>query len=180
MGKYAQIGFTETTFSSSTYNFNVYLKECGGAIWLYYNTINYDNFPIYVDIEAFLGEVNCYSYRIIEETTYKECYGDINIPSPTPTPSITPSVTPTNTTTPTNTPTNTQTPTSTVTPTNTPTSTNTQTPTGTVTPTNTPTLSVTPSITPTISITPSVTPTIYMNPTPPQGDNTIYVYYPNL
>jgi len=148
MKEYAKIGFNVTTFSSSTDNFSVYIKNCSEQVFtLYSNNITYDEFPIYVDVNLLLGDPLCYSYKIVENTTGFFCEGDNNTftPTPTPTSTVTPTITPTQTVTPSITSTPTVTPTNTQTPTQTSTQTPTQT--STQTPTQTPT--VTPTITPT-------------------------------
>lgn len=148
MKEYAKIGFNVTTFSSSTDNFSVYIKNCSEQVFtLYSNNITYNEFPIFIDVNLLLGDPLCYSYKIVENTTGFFCEGDNNTftPTPTPTSTVTPTITPTQTVTPSITPTSTVTPTNTQTPTQTSTQTPTQT--STQTPTQTPT--VTPTITPT-------------------------------
>lgn len=115
--------------------------------------ITNQNYPCY-----FVNTSN-FDFEVDQDST------PINIPSLTPTNTVTPTNTPSVTKTPTNTPTKeisntpTSTPTNTATPTNTPT--NTVTPTNTATPTNTPTNTVTPSntVTPTVTSTQTPTPT---------------------
>ena len=110
---------------------------------------------------TYLRDDNNISSNSIVSDIY-DIYGDCghcsNLPTPTPTSTVTSTPTKTSTLTPT------QTPTKTLTPTNT--ATNTNTPTNTKTPTITPTNTNTPSITPTNTITPTVTPTTGLTPTP--------------
>jgi hypothetical protein len=152
MATRGQISITNTNLSGASYNFEIYIRECGTENWgSPVDTIPYSGFPYIFNVNAILsGSVSCYEYLVIEPTTNTQCTDQVIFASPTPTPTVT------QTTTPSNTPTNTITPTLTTTATITVTPTNTFTPTKTLTPTITNTSSITPTPTNTLTPTPSV------------------------
>jgi hypothetical protein len=138
----AEITITNTNLSGESYNFDIYVRECGSQSWgSPIDNVQYSAFPYTFDVFSVLtGSPQCVEYLVDEPTTQSQCLGQSNLPTPPPT--ETPTLTPTQTTTPTLTPTLPITPTisvtNSVTPTRTPTLTPTRTPT--LTPTNTPTL----------------------------------------
>lgn len=105
MAQFAEIAFSSTNLTGTTFTFNVYIKECGGRDWVETHTnLSYTDFPVYVNLELTLGEIECYEYKVVEQQTNLYCLGTVNLPivSPTPTPiPPTPTSTPSETPTPT-------------------------------------------------------------------------------
>jgi hypothetical protein len=114
-----QISLFYEIAGASTYD--VYVANCNGGSNVLVGNFIYEQFPLQIDLEPFIGNVDCYEY-VVSADTGCVCENTINAPSPTPTvtPTITPTNTPTRTITPTRTLTPTKTPTRTVTPTVTP------------------------------------------------------------
>jgi hypothetical protein len=105
MATQGQISITNTNLSGGSYNFEIYVRECGSGSWgSPIDTIPYSGFPYFFNVEQVLsGSVDCFEYLVEEPTTLAQCTGQVYITTPTPTPTQT--STPTRTPTPTNTPT---------------------------------------------------------------------------
>jgi hypothetical protein len=107
MATQGQISITATNLSGGSYNFEIYIRECGSGSWgSPIDTIPYSGFPYYFNVDAVLsGSVTCFEYLVEEPTTLAQCTGQVNFVTPTPTPTKTQTPTPTKTKTPTPTPT---------------------------------------------------------------------------
>lgn len=103
MATQGQISITNTNLSGGSYNFEIYVRECGSGNWgSPIDTIPYSGFPYYFNVDSVLtGTPSCYEYLVEEPTTQAQCTGQVNFGTPTPTPTKTQGVTPTPTRTPT-------------------------------------------------------------------------------
>jgi hypothetical protein len=105
MATQGQISITNTNLSGGSYNFEIYVRECGSGSWgSPIDTIPYSGFPYFFNVEQVLsGSVDCFEYLVEEPTTLAQCTGQVFITTPTPTPTqtVTPTRTPVSTSTPT-------------------------------------------------------------------------------
>lgn len=97
MAVQGQISITNTNLSGGSYNFNIYIRNCGSSDWgSIIETIAYSGFPYYFDVDQVLtGSPTCYEYLVVEPTSLSQCTGTVNFATPTPTPTKTLTPTPT-------------------------------------------------------------------------------------
>jgi hypothetical protein len=97
MATQGQISITNTNLSGGSYNFEIYVRECGSGSWgSPIDTIPYSGFPYFFNVEQVLsGSVDCFEYLVEEPTTLAQCTGQVYITTPTPTPTVTRTATPT-------------------------------------------------------------------------------------
>jgi hypothetical protein len=97
MAQFAEIAFSSTNLTASTFSFRVYIKKCGDPDFiLTHDRIPFSDFPVYINLVEELGEgVECYEYKVVETQTQLSCTNTVDVPAVSPTPSATPTPTPT-------------------------------------------------------------------------------------